>query len=289
MDIAEIKIFLALCETRNFTKAATKCSVSISTLSRTIQRLEEEFETVFFERNNKSVEISKNGEIFKIFVQNYLDQYKSLKNDLNNAKNPLFGSISIYCSVTASYIFLPKILKKYRNVYPNVEIKIETGDAAIALQKLSEKEADFVIAAIPKKLPNFIVSRELVKIPLVFIAPINIPPHWKDNTTINWHKTPYIVSEQGELRKQQNVWFKKKHITPNIFAIVAGNEAIVTMVSLGMGIALIPEAVLENTPLRDSIQIIEKPIHLEPFNVNLCFNINRIKEETIKSFIDLLE
>ncbi|MGN1393045.1 MAG: HTH-type transcriptional activator IlvY [Succinivibrionaceae bacterium] len=290
MNTNELNNFLTLASTLNFSSAANKCAMSTSTLSRSIQRLEKELDTQLFKRNNKTVSLTEKGLILKKFAEEFLLKYSILKKELKSQNNQIHGHISIYCSVTASYLFLPKILNKYRITYPHVELKIETGNEAIALKKLKDNVADFVIAAIPKSLPNNIISRELVKIPLVFIAPSEIPANWYTKYgDIDWKNIPYIVSEQGELRKSLYNWFKKNHIKPNIYAVVAGNEAIVSMVSLRMGIALIPKAVVEQTPLKDSINIIDEQLKIAPFNVSLCFNINKLNEITIKSFIDLLE
>ena len=45
-----------------------------------------------------------------------------------------------------------------------------------------------------------------------------------------------IVSEHGLARKRIDAWIKKKRIQPNIYAQVAGNEVILSMVGLGCGI-----------------------------------------------------
>ena len=43
------------------------------------------------------------------------------------------GQLSLYCSVTAAYSILPRIIPRYRAAHPGVQIHLETGDPAQAL------------------------------------------------------------------------------------------------------------------------------------------------------------
>ena len=59
-------------------------------------------------------------------------------------------------------------------------------------------------------------------------------------------------------------------IKPNIYASVSGHEAIVSMVGLGFGVGLVPELVINNSPLKDKIQILNVEPALQPFAIGLC-------------------
>ncbi|VFS46311.1 DNA-binding transcriptional regulator IlvY [Budvicia aquatica] len=64
----------------------------------------------------------------------------------------------------------------------------------------------------------------------------------------DWANIPFILPEHGPTRRRIDQWFRRYHISnPQIYATVAGHEAIVSMVALGCGIALIPSVVLDNS------------------------------------------
>lgn len=65
-----------------------------------------------------------------------------------------------------------------------------------------------------------------------------------------------ILSEKGIGRQRVDHWFSTKGIKPKIYAQVAGNEAIVSMVSLGFGVGVVPQIVLDNSPLSDKVKIL---------------------------------
>ncbi len=65
----------------------------------------------------------------------------------------------------------------------------------------------------------------------------------------DWSTVPFIMADQGPVRRRIELWFRRHKISnPSIYATVGGHEAMVSMVALGCGVALLPEVVLENSP-----------------------------------------
>ena len=95
---------------------------------------------------------------------------------------------------------------------------------------------------------------------------------------------PIIVSEQGLARKRSDQWFRNKGISPNIYAEVAGNEAIVSMVALGLGVGLVPAAVIDHSPMGEKVRLLEVKPALRPFDVGLCVLKRRLDEPRIRAF-----
>ena len=69
MNFQDLQIFLHLAETQNFAKTATQNHMSPSTLSRQIQRMEEELEQPLFIRDNRQVRLTEQGEKFLQFAK----------------------------------------------------------------------------------------------------------------------------------------------------------------------------------------------------------------------------
>lgn len=72
---------------------------------------------------------------------------------------------------------------------------------------------------------------------------------------------PFIMADQGPVRRRIELWFRRNKISnPMIYATVGGHEAMVSMVALGCGVALLPEVVLENSPepVRNRVMILER-------------------------------
>ena len=65
MDYHDLRLFLHLSRTLHFTRTSRECSISLSALSRTVQRLEGEVGHALFVRDRRSVELTPAGELFR--------------------------------------------------------------------------------------------------------------------------------------------------------------------------------------------------------------------------------
>ena len=127
MDLRDLKMFLHLAESRHFGRSARAMHVSPSTLSRQIQRLEEDLGQPLFVRDNRTVTLTEAGEELRIFAQQTLLQYQQLRHTIDQQGPSLSGELHIFCSVTAAYSHLPPILDRFRAEHPSVELKLTTG------------------------------------------------------------------------------------------------------------------------------------------------------------------
>jgi len=290
MKFNELQIFLHLCKTLNFARTSAACHVSPSSLSRMIQRLEAELAQPLFERDNRSVKLTTAGQAFKRFAEETHNNWLELQRELQAQDQELQGEISLFCSVTASYSFLYELLSRFRESHPGIELKIHTGDTAQTLDRILQDQEDIGIAAIPPQVPAALAVQTLTTTPLVFIAPIQ--GYYFDKKLIRdgniaWQQVPMILSERGLARQSADAWFRQLKIKPNIYAQVAGNEAIVSMVSLGFGVGLVPQLVVDNSPLQHSIRILEVDHDMPPFAVGLCVLKRKLANPLVKAFWDL--
>ena len=289
MDIMQLKHFLSIAETLHFGKSSRKCNLSPSAFTRSIKRLEADLGYNLLERSNRSVCLTPAGELFRDYAVDILDKLKEFQhNAVINEKN-LKGEISIFCTVTACYNILPPIIKDFRILFPDIHIKLQTGDAGSTMQKAVDNEVDVTITMMGDKLPDNVVFIPLTVTPLVFVAPAFETWFLKKEIRIfDPSATPFILPEKGVARKRADRWFAGKGIKPDIYAQVSGNEAILAMVSLGCGIGIVPELVLDKSPLKESMRILDAKPLLEPYQVGICFNTKKQNNPFVKAFSDLV-
>ncbi len=270
MDLRDLRLFKHLAVSLHFGQTSRACHVTPSALTRIIQRLEEELGQQLFLRDNRSVSLTAAGEAFRSYADDVLQRYEVLHAQLSQ-EAVLSGEVSLYCSVTAAYSILPAIFQDFRSSHPHVHINLQTGDAALALNKLQNREADITVAALPARLPERIVFLKILETPLVFIAPAAFPEtvHYQ-RQNVDWEKTPVILANFGLSRERTDNWFKEKGVVPNIYAQVAGNEAIIAMVALGCGVGVVPKLVLDKSPLKEQIDLLTVKPEMESFSIGIC-------------------
>ena len=285
MDIRALKQFTNLADSLHFGRASEASHVSPSALSRSIQRLEDELGVALFERNNRSVSLTHAGSLFLDYARNSLGEWDTFRNTLMEESGQLHGEISVYCSVTASYSFLFDILTRFRQDHPRIEIKLHTGDPEDAISRVLSGDEDIAIGARPNTLQAGLAFKPIAVSPLVFIAA-------KDQETAalpDWANIPMILPERGLARRRLDGWFRRQGVQANIYAQVAGNEAIVSMVSLGFGVGVVPQIVLDNSPLSGTVQVLNVQPALEPYGVGLFTLEKKLTSPLINAFWSRLQ
>ncbi len=288
MDLKSLKMFTHLSQSLHFGKTAETNHVSTSTLSRSIQRLEEEVGTSLLHRDNRTVVLTEAGKQFQKYAEQQLEQWQVLQLTLNQKQEKLQGKLHIYCSVTAAYSHLPPLLERFRQQHPLVEIVLTTGDAADAFEQVQQQLVDIAIAVKPENISRLFHFQPLAKIPLSVIAPtMACQVHQQiKNKNIPWYEIPMILPEHGVARKRFDYWFRRRQQgKPNIYATVSGHEALVSMVALGCGVGIAPNVVVENSPVKDRVQYLSNVGEIEPFDLGIC-SLNQNKEQAlIKAFL----
>ncbi|WP_319478325.1 HTH-type transcriptional activator IlvY [Marispirochaeta aestuarii] len=284
MDIYEMRFFLAAADTLHFGRASQVCNISPSALSRGIQRIEEEIGEALFVRDRKGVRLTDAGRRFREYARGSIEGLEELKRSIHSAE--LTGEIRLYCSVTACYSVLPSILSRFREAYPGISIKLHTGAASDAVEIVSSGDVDLAVIARPDTPMPGLLFQELTTTPLVFVAPRQ---EWQYTETLEqefipWSEIPMILPERGLMRKRVLRWFRERGESPKVYAEVAGNEAILALVSLNCGVGVVPRLVVEKSPVARKIRILKVRPPLEPYSVGMCVRKGAIQSPTLSAF-----
>ncbi|MDD0823696.1 HTH-type transcriptional activator IlvY [Mannheimia sp. AT1] len=291
MEFQSLKLFLDIAQTRSFIRSAEKNYITASTLTRHIQRMEEELGQPLFLRDNRQVHLTEAGEKFLEFAKQSWTEWRQLQHSLSPMQGELEGELKVFCSVTASYSHLPPILEKFRQLYPKVDIKLSTGDPAQAVYEVQSLSADISLAGKPELLPNNIIFHYIDDIELSIIAPriACSATQCLQQSPIDWKNVPFILPVNGPVRKRIDRWFKEQKIKePKIYATVAGHEAIVPMVALGFGVALLPDVVIKHSPMNNQVSYVNLSSPITPFELGICVQQRRLQEPIVNAFWSLL-
>ncbi|NMH60717.1 HTH-type transcriptional activator IlvY [Alteromonas ponticola] len=284
MDFRTLTLFAHLARTLHFGQTALAMHVTASTLSRVIQRLEDECECTLFVRNNRSVTLTHEGKKLLAFSEQTLQRWQQLQTELNTEKEVLRGEVKMYCSVTASQSHLPKLLSQFRQLHPHVDIRLTTGDPASSTERVLSRQCDIAIAIHTDSYPRELAFSPIDHIPLVLIAPKAF--NLSVLADIDWQHHQVILPEQGPSRSVVQTWFQAQSILPQIYASVGGNEAIVSMVALGCGIGFVPKVVLDHSTLASKITQISVD-EIPPFQLGLTCLKNRCRHPLINAMLQL--
>ena len=288
MDHKQLKHFLALADTLHFGRASNLCFISAPTMSRQIKQLEEEVGVPLFIRDNRSVSLTSQGKAFVDYANATLNQWRLFKGQCQVDQQALFGEASLYCSVTASYSYIYKLFAAFRKRYPGVELNLSTGDPAHSISTVLADKSDLAVAVKPSELPIGLSYTKLGEAKLLMLAPtMECPLTEEINNNLEndnlWQSLEYIVPEQGVLKEKLDNFCSQRKFKPKVYAHVSGHEAIVALVSLGFGVALVPDVVLSQSPFKQQVRVLPLSGLNTDIEIGLVAKNTRLKDPVNKA------
>lgn len=289
MDTRALQVFLSVADTLNFSRSSELLHMSVSAVSRTVQRLEDEVGQPLLERDNRNVRLTGAGREFREYARHVVAEWQQLRRKLGSDAE-LAGEVSLYCSVTATYSVLAPILEAFRSAHPAVEIMMHTGDQADGISRILEGQDDVAVSGRPVQLPRRLEFLPLLESPLQFCMPAadcavrEQVLNAGTSGELDWGNIPLIVPERGITKEMLDNFFTERGIRPRIYAQVAGHEAIVAMVSLGLGVGIAPRLVIEAGGMATSVSEIPLEDGLPPLVIGLCSLGQRLASPLVRSF-----
>lgn len=160
MELRQLKYFLKLAETLNFSQAAKELFITQSTLSQQILNLEHEFEQPLFIRNSHEVTLTEAGRLLLPHAHTSVDAAQNCVTLLQELNHMLTGELNIGVTFSFSSI-MAETMVEFLKKYPNVKLNACYASMAELIEKLQRHELDLVLAFKPMQTDNRIDSEVL--------------------------------------------------------------------------------------------------------------------------------
>jgi LysR family positive regulator for ilvC len=288
VDTRALAIFLSVADTLSFSRSAEHLYMSVSAVSRTVSRIEDEVGQALFQRDRRNVTLTPAGNEFREFARRTLADWQQIQRNMDS-EGTLAGEVSLYCSVTASHTLLAPILAAFRVAYPAVDIMMHTGDQADGVSRVLAGQDELAVTIRPLQLPRRMAFLPLVESPLQFCMPA-LDCVVRDKVlaglasgALDWEAIPLIVPERGTTKDLLDDWLREEGIRPRIYAQVAGHEAIVAMVSLGLGVGIAPQLVIESGGPGQGVELVPAITALPTLSVGLAALRHRLDSPLVSA------
>lgn len=136
------EILATLYKTRNITKAAELLYITQPTLTRRLQQIEVELDSVLVLRNNKGIRFTPEGEFVSHKAVEILDMISDVKYYLSGAKQELSGKLRVGAPNSFMNFVIPTLIEQFSSRYPKVQIDLHTNLSHELLQALEKGEMD---------------------------------------------------------------------------------------------------------------------------------------------------
>ncbi|MEZ0602582.1 LysR family transcriptional regulator [Paraburkholderia sp. IW21] len=288
-DLRQLRYFVTVAEEKHFGRAAARLSMTQPPLSQAIRALEETLGVELFARTKRSVELTAVGADLLPEVQRLLASAEGLRPMAQSLARGEAGVLSLAFVSTADYGLLPLLLRDFGARHPQVRLELTEATSDVQVDELvaGRIDAGLVIAPLPSRHATQLSWLPIAREPLV-IAMSTETAGRVDNAAgtradpyadphAEWLDTPISLRDVADAPL---VIFPRR-LAPGFYDIImdcygvaglaprVGQEAIqmqtiVSLVSAGMGVALVPQSLrnLRRTgvvyrPLSESVPAIE--------------------------------
>ena len=145
MDIKNFSYFVALAEEKNFSKAAGKLFMTQSALSQAITKLETQLGTALVERDSRPIKLTYAGEKFLEAAHKILDISQDMEIQIAETKTLQKGRLNIGLSIHRATFTLPKVLPRFKSLYPCIDIHLKEGNYVELESMLLAGDVDLII------------------------------------------------------------------------------------------------------------------------------------------------
>ena len=246
MDLRQLRYFVAVATTRNFTRAAEQMHIAQPPLSRQIQLLEEELEVQLIQRNSRPIRLTEAGRLFYEQSLQVLHRVDQMKNAARQAGRSDRQSISIGYVPSTLYGGLPMVVRMFRQRYPDTDVQlVDLG----SIQQISELKSGRIDLGFGRVRSNDTsVARTVLREERLVLA---IPPGWP----LADEKGPVNFEDFGQFKlvvfpKEPRPSFAdhvlgmlhEKGITPAEVHEVRELHAALGLVAAEVGLCIVPAA-----------------------------------------------
>ncbi|MCA9870865.1 MAG: LysR family transcriptional regulator, partial [Anaerolineae bacterium] len=147
LDLDSLRIFVTAAETENFTRTAQRLHMSQPSVSQHIQNLEQQLGIDLFERHGRRVDLSTAGASLLPLVQEMLRAGRQVEEAALALSGEVAGLITLGCSTSSGKYVVPRVLARYREMYPQVQAAVRVGPRSQVIDWLLAGEADIGITS----------------------------------------------------------------------------------------------------------------------------------------------
>ncbi len=250
MEFRQLRYFTALAEELNFTRAAERLHISQPPLSAQIAQLEEELGVKLFYRNSRKVELTDAGTAFLQDVRIVQSRLKDAVQRVQNIHSGLAGRVEIGLSGSHFLGPLPQFISDLAQSHPEIDVVLNEMAPNNQIDALREQRIDISISRQSVE-DELLCSRLLWPDPLLVAMPRKHP--LARQTSI---RLPQLANERFIMLRRETSRFAEKlfnaciadGFTPGITHSVAEVPAQLSLVSAGLGVAVVPSSTRSYQP-----------------------------------------
>tara|TARA_B110000037_G_scaffold1036_1_gene1132 strand:- start:1696 stop:2598 length:903 start_codon:yes stop_codon:yes gene_type:complete len=249
ITIEQLKCFIAVSKEMNFRKAAKNLNMSQPPVTRHIANLEHNLKTKLYERNSRSVKLTKDGTLFLTHATEIIARIEDASEIISKSKDTMVGSISLGFVPSMADEILPLIATHLSKKLPQVKLNFREYMSFEQVAALNAGKLDIGLTRLPKDLDAFNYSK-VISEPYFLAVNKQHELSKKENITLqDLHNIDFIMYDAVIGRYSFELLsslFLNAGIKPNFVQYVSQPLVFLGLVKASLGVALLASSAKEN-------------------------------------------
>ncbi|MER6179710.1 LysR substrate-binding domain-containing protein [Streptomyces sp. NPDC001652] len=253
MQFQQLQYFVAVAETRHFTRAADLVHVAQPSLSQQIKALERELGADLFQRARGNITLTDAGEALLPLARRILADADTARHEVQELVQLRGGRVRLGATPSLCTGLLPDVLRAFHDRYPGIRLLIEEGGSHDLVRELARGALDLALVVLPLPTPSpALTTVELLREDLVVVSSPEAPaPGGPTRRTVriaDLEGERLVMFRHGyDLRELTVAACRAEGFEPD-FAVEGGEmDAVLGFVRAGLGVAVVPRMVAART------------------------------------------
>ncbi|MFC8516139.1 LysR family transcriptional regulator [Streptomyces sp. NPDC057257] len=253
MQFQQLQYFVAVAETRHFTRAADLVHVAQPSLSQQIKALERELGADLFLRARGNITLTDAGEALLPLARRILADADTARHEVQELVQLRSGRVRLGATPSLCTGLLPDVLRAFHDRYPGIRLLIEEGGSHDLVRELARGALDLALVVLPLPTPSpALTTVELLREDLVVVSSPEAPaPGGPGRRTVriaDLEGERLVMFRHGyDLRELTVAACRAEGFEP-AFAVEGGEmDAVLGFVRAGLGVAVVPRMVATRT------------------------------------------
>jgi DNA-binding transcriptional LysR family regulator len=264
IDFRSLETFLWVANLRSFRGAAERLHTTQPAVSMRIAQLENDLGVRLLERDRRAVSLTEKGQLLLRHAERLIRQRASMIKSVGD-NSVMSGVVRLGVSETIVHTWLPKLIERLNAAYPNLEIEIEVDISPNLRERLITKNLDLGLLLGPVG-DYALQSRKLCSYPLGFVASEKVKLRQKVVPLEAIAEYPLVTFSRNT---QPYIALRELFDRANLHAKIHASASLATVVRMaldGIGIAVIPPAIIKTISAPGRLREIKTNAKMPPFN-----------------------
>jgi LysR family hydrogen peroxide-inducible transcriptional activator len=246
MELHQLRYFCAVAETGSFSRAAEQSHISQPSLSQQILKLEDELGARLFDRLGRSVRLTELGKTFLPRARTVLRELEAARGDVVEGKEFVGGPVAIGVIPTVAPYYLPGRLAAFSRKFPQVQLTVVEEITPVLLDRLRAGTIDVAILALPIRGHEFDAFPLLTERLFAALPQEHKLSSRRSLALKDLRSEPFLLLRDGHcFRDTAIAACDRARLHPQIVFESGQFSSLLSMVSAGMGVSIVPEMAIE--------------------------------------------